>query len=171
MTNNNKFRLAAGIFLAAAIFGATTTLAKVYAISGSDPVAAVEVPDDWKPTDIDNGIEMQSPDGDIYVAIESVKADNITDVVAESVKVLAKQGLVIDKASKKIKDYEANGMKIHDIDYSGEDKDGSTEFALTLVETPDPEKFVMLTFWGSKEAQKTNDAAIGSIMQSLKLTK
>jgi hypothetical protein len=168
---NKKLGLAAALFLSAAIFGATGANAKVFSIPDADAVATVNAPDDWDPSAIDDGIEMTSPDGNVYVSIESVKADKITDAVAESVKVLGEQGLDIDLSSQKASDKEVNGMKIHNLEYTGKDDDGPTEFAVTLVETRVPDQFVMFTFWGSEDAQKTNDAALSAMLQSVQLTK
>lgn len=168
---NKKLGLAAALFLSAAIFGATGAMAKVYSIPETDAVATVNVADDWDPSVIDDGIEMTSPDGNVYVSIESVKADKITDAVADSVKVLAEQGLVIDETTMKAKDIEANGLKIHNIEYTGKDDDGPTEFAVSLIETRVPDQFVMMTFWGAAEAQKANDAAVVAMLQSVQLTK
>ena len=168
---NKKLGFAAAVFLSAAVLGSTGALAKVFSIPETDAIATVNAPDEWEPSDIDNGIEMNSPGGDIYVSIESVKADKIADAVEESVKVLGEQGLEIDASTKKASDKEVNGMKIHNFEYMGKDQDGPTEFAVTLVETRVPDQYVMFTFWGSEDAQKTNDAALTAILQSLQLTK
>lgn len=171
MINTKKFGFAAAVFLSAAFFGTSTSLAKVYSIPGTDAIATVNVPSEWEPSEIDNGIEMNSPDGEVYVSIEAVKADKISSAIADSVKVLGDQGLVLDQASQKTHDVEANGMKIHVFEYDGKDDDGPTEFAISLIETRVPEQYVMFTARASKEAQKTNDAAMGTIMQSIQLTK
>ena len=168
---NKKLGFAAAVFLTAAVLGATGATAKVFSIPETDAVATVNAPDDWDPSDIDDGIEMTSPDGNVYVSIESVKADKITDAVAESVKVLGEQGLDIDLSTQKASDKEVNGMKIHNLEYTGKDDDGPTEFAVSLVETRVPDQFVMFTFWGSEDAQKSNDAALSAMLQSVQLTK
>lgn len=164
-------RFAAALFFSTAVLATTGAYAKVYSIPAADAIATVNAPDDWEPSEITNGIEMNSPDGDVYVSIESVKADKISDAVAESVKVLTEQGLVLDQASQKTHDVEANGMKIHVYDYEAKDDDGPTEFSISLVETRMPDTYVMFTARASAEAQKTNDAAMSAIMQSIQLTK
>ncbi|MDP8995481.1 MAG: hypothetical protein M3O03_00545 [Pseudomonadota bacterium] len=168
---NKKLGLAAAVFLTAAVFSTTGAMAKVFSIPATDAVATVNAPDDWEPSDIDDGIEMNSPDGGIYVSIESIKADKITDALTESMTVLADQGLVVDATSQKTKDIEANGLKIHNFEYTAKDDDGPTEFAVSLIETRVPDQFVMMTFWGAADAQKANDAAVSAMLQSVQLTK
>ena len=145
--------------------------AKVFSIPAEDAIATLNAPDAWEPNETDKGIEMSSPDGGIYVDAEAVKADDISGAIAETVKVLTSQGLVIDQSSQKMADSEKNGLKMHDFLYTGTDKDGPTNFAITLVETSDPSTFLMLTFWGSDEALKANGAALGEITNSVQLTK
>ena len=145
--------------------------AKVFSIPAEDAIATINAPDDWEPSETDKGVEMNSPDRGIYIDVEAVKADDITGAVAETVKLLASQGLVLDQSSQKTSDSERDGLKMHDFLYDGKDKDGPTNFAITLVETSDPSAYLMLTFWGSDEALKANGKTLGEITQSVQLTK
>jgi len=145
--------------------------AKVFSIPAEDAVATINAPDDWEPSETDNGIEMNSPDGGIYIGAEAVKADDIAAAIEASVKVLAGQGLDIDLSSKKTSDSEENGLKMHDFMYTGKDQDGPTNFGITLVETPVANTFLLMTFWGSDEALKTNGKALTAITHSVQLTK
>jgi hypothetical protein len=133
---------------AAALLGAAAPLpawAKVFPIPTEDPIATINVPDAWEPDTFDGGVEMNSPDNEVYIAAEEVEADNLTDAVAETVKTLAKDGLEI--------------------------KEGACNFSITLVETPKPNVFLMLSYWGSDEAEKANADALTAIAQSIQETK
>ena len=143
----------------------------MFSIPSQDAIATISIPDDWKPNETENGIEMNSPDAGIYVDAEVVKGVDITSAVAETVKLLTKQGLVIDESSKQQSDSEKNGLKMHDLLFKGKDNDGPTNFSITLIETSTPDKYLMLTFWGSDEAVKANDKILGEISQSVQLTK
>ena len=171
MINSPKLLFTAALCLSTALFGATSAMAKVFPIPSTDALATVNIPDDWEPTETDNGLEMQSPDGDIYLSIEGVHADKIAGALEESGKVLASQGLVVDTSTKKTEDSEINGLKIHTFEYKAKDNDGPTEYAVTLVETRSPDRFVLVSAWGTAEAQKTNGPALGKIVLSLQLTK
>ena len=159
------------VAVAALMAFAPAAQAKVFSIPAEDAIATINAPDDWEPSETDKGVEMNSPDRGIYIDVEAVKGDDITSAVAETVKLLASQGLVLDQSSQKTSDSEKDGLKMHDFLYSGKDKDGPTNFAITLVETSDPSAYLMLTFWGSDEALKANGKALGEITQSVQLTK
>ena len=145
--------------------------AKVFPIPAEDPIATINAPDAWEPEAFDGGVEMTSPDSKVYIAAEEVKADNLTDAVAETVKTLAKQGLAIDTSTKKATDITINGLKAHDFSYTGKDKDGPANFSITLVETSKSDQFLMLSYWGSDEGEKANAAALGAISNSIQATK
>ena len=161
---------AVAVAAALAVF-APSAQAKVFSIPAEDAIATINAPDAWEPNETDKGVEMNSPDSGIYIDVEAVKADDITSAVAETVKLLASQGLVLDQSSQKTSDSERGGLKMHDFLYDGKDKDGPTNFAITLVETSDPTAYLMLTFWGSDEALKANSKILGEITQSVQLTK
>jgi len=171
------FKMKSKAFCSLAALGAALTFfvpsaqAKMFSVPSEDPIATINAPEDWQPSETDKGVEMNSPDKGIYIDAEAVKADDITAAVAETVKLLATQGLEIDQSSKRTSDSEKNGLKMHDFLYTGKDQDGPTNFAITLVETADPTAFLMLTFWGSDEAIKTNGKTLDAITQSVQLTK
>lgn len=170
MLKLNVFYKSAAMALALCAF-VPSAQAKVFSIPSENAIATVNVPDDWKPNETDKGIEMNSPDSGIYVDAEEVQGADITAAVTETVKLLTKQGLVIDESSKQEADSEKNGLKMHDFLYKGKDNDGPTNFSLTLIETSIPDKYLMLTFWGSDAAVKANDKVLGDIAQSVQLTK
>jgi len=162
------FKVAAAFILATAPYPA---LAKVFPIPTEDPIATINVPDTWAPDTFEGGVEMNSPDNEVYIAAEEVEAADLTDAVAETVKTLAKDGLEIDTSTKKEKDITINGLKAHDLAYTGKDKEGAANFSITLVETPKPNVFLMLSYWGSDEGEKANAEALNAISQSIQETK
>ena len=81
---------------ALAVF-APAAQAKVFSIPAEDAIATINAPDAWEPNETDKGVEMNSPDRGIYIDVEAVKADDISGAVAETVKLLASQGLVLDR--------------------------------------------------------------------------
>jgi hypothetical protein len=165
------FKLSAAAIALALIASPLPALAKVFVVPEKDALATINFPDDWEPEATDNGVEVTSPDSSVYVSAQGVSGTSIESAVKESVGVLADQGLVIDTKSMKQKDEEWNGMKIHSMDYDAKDNDGDTEFNISVIETRDPKKFLIMMFWGNKEAQKTNGEAIGQMMHSVQLTK
>jgi hypothetical protein len=163
--------LKAGVMVAVLLAAPMAAEAKVFPIPAEDPIATINLPDSWSPETYDGGVEVTSPDNGIYLAAEQVKGDDLQAAVEETVKTLVKQGLEIDTSTQKIKDIEINGLKAHDLSYTGKDKDGPAKFSITLVETKKPGNFLMLSYWGSDEGEQANAKALGEIGQSIQETK
>jgi hypothetical protein len=45
------------------------------------PVVSFSLPDSWKPSQTDAGLEAASVDGEIYLSIEYIDADSVNDVI------------------------------------------------------------------------------------------
>lgn len=152
-------------FIALGFCGAA--VAKDVKLPDDNPVVTMTVPDDWSPRDAGEGIEATSPDGSTYIAFEVSDAKDITKLIEEAIKFLAKEGVTLDPATKKQSEGEINGMKGVNLEFDGKDKDGPTKIALTML-VPTAEKVVLVTFWGNAEGVAKNGAALGGIMKSVK---
>ena len=167
-----KSKMFYGTILAAAVLAFTPAAqAKVFSIPGTDAIATVDVPESWEPNETDDGVELNSEDGTIYMSIDSVKADNVANAVSDKVLLLTKQGLVIDETTKQTSDSEQNGLKLHSFHYKGKDDDGPTNFGINLVDTGVPNTFLLLAFWANDEALVANEKTLNAITNSVLLTK
>jgi len=152
---------------AALAFIATPAFAKNSAIPAQNPVATVVLPDDWDADEIDNGVEVTSKDGEIYIAFEAVKASKAEAALNEGLDYLKGKGVKIDESSMKQKEETINGMKGIEVDFTGKDKDGDTQISLMLLGAS-KERFVMLTYWGTPDGAKANAEALNKIAESIK---
>lgn len=145
----------------------TCAFAGSFPLPAETPVASVAIPDDWKPNVYEGGVEGNSPDGTIYIAAEVVTATDIKSTTEEALKLFIKQGLTIDEGSIKQSDLKAGGMDGAEISMTGKDKTGPADVSIAILAVS-AEKFVFITYWGSPEGAKANDAAIGQIVNSIK---
>ena len=150
---------------------ASLASAKTYPIPGDDPIGTVSIPDGWEANTYDGGVEGTSPDGKIYVAVESLEADDVKGALTDGFKFFEKQGLTIDEAKDATKDTKLNDMDALDIDIPATDKNGPTSAGLTLVSTNANGKFLMIYDWGSDKDVQANIKDIQSIGASIQATK
>jgi len=141
--------------------------AKSFSIPSDAALASVSIPDDWKPSTYDNGVEGNSPDGTIYVAAEVVTATDVKSTTEEALKLFIKQGLKIDENSTKQSDFKVGGMDAVEVSMTGTDDTGVADVSIAIVGLS-ADKFIFLTYWGSPAGAKANDAALGEIINSLK---
>lgn len=165
MTYQTTKNFVAALLLSAAPLDAQ---AQVFAIPANDPVASIAAPDDWEPKIFGAGVEMTSPDTEIYIAMEVLKAYSLPLAIQQTVKTLARDGLKIDAGGPR--DIDVNGLKAHRFAYARKDKYDTANFTLTLVETARPDAFLMISYWGSEQAEKSYAAELGAILQSIRAT-
>jgi hypothetical protein len=131
------------------------------------PVASITIPDSWKPTETDSGIEANSPDTAIYFSIDVATAKSSDKVISDAVDFLSDNGVTIDTATQKTSEDTLNGMAMQNLDWDGTDADGPVNIGLSLA-SPDGETMLVITYWGTKGEQEKHAAALTSIISSLK---
>jgi opacity protein-like surface antigen len=131
------------------------------------PIATITIPDSWKPTETESGIEATSDDQAIYLSIDIADAKTSDKVIDDAVAFLEKNGVKIDGSTQKQSDEKINGMDMSNFDWTGTDSEGDVNIGLSVL-SPKPGKLLVITYWGSKGTQEKHGAELGSIIQSLK---
>ncbi len=156
------------ILLAAALVGglASQAYAKRFELPEANPAAVVVIPDTWKPSETDTGLEATSPDGESYIAADTATMKGIEGLVRDDVEFLRKQGVTIDPSTQQKRDSTINGMSISLFRWSGTDKDGPTLVTLGVVGVTD-NLVLLLTSWSSPAGEKANEGDLTAILQSI----
>ena len=151
-----------------AIVLAAPAAAKTYKIPDTDSLATIEAPDTgWDVQKIERGIELNSDDDEVYLAIEGITKDNTAEVMTGALAYLDRSGVKIDKASENKSEGKLNGLDTLDFGWTGKDKDGDVVVHLTIVKIV-PGKAILFTYWASPEGDKKYDPVTGKVLQSLK---
>ena len=164
-----KLRFAAALF--ALSLAPSLAFAGTFPIPAENPIATVSIPDSWSPNAYDGGVEGTSADGKLYVAFESVAANDVKSATEEGLKYYIKNGVEIDQSSMKTKDIKINSLDAFDLSFTGKDKDGPANISLTLVKTNSANRFLLLYYWGSSEGEKANAKELKAISDSIQATK
>lgn len=159
-----KKALLAALFLALA---PAATFAATLNFPSDEPVASITIPDDWKPEETDTGIQAQSPDDAIYMSIDVAGGEDVNKAIDDIFAFLKDHGVTVDPATQKKTDATVNGMSVTNFEWSGKDETGDVSIAVALVQ-PNPEKLLLLTYWGSQGEQDKHGDAIVGILSSLK---
>ena len=144
--------------------------AKSYTIPDPNPVAVVTIPDDWDTTEIAKGIEADSEDEEVYIAIEVTEMNNVAKTIEETIVWLKNKEVVIDAATQQQSEITINGIPGFMVKWSGKDKDGPTNVSLTILVLSET-KGLLLTYWASPDGEKDNLKALKSIADSIKPVK
>lgn len=156
--------------VAALILSVSTTWAATFALPESNASATIEVPDSWKPHQVEGGVEGGSPDGKVYVFVQVIKGKDGADAADAGGKWFETQGVKFDEKSLISKNVEINGMKGFNLSVLGTDKIGPTQVSMSFFQTKNPEEFVMISIWGDESLADQNLTDVGLIGASIKPT-
>ena len=155
------------LVLTALIAWATPALAKTYDLPDANPAVSVTLPNGWKPTEVDKGVEATSPDGETYVAFETATAKGMEALIDEDIAFLTRQGVEIDRATQQSQDMAVNGVKVSMLHWTGKDKDGPTAVTLGIFGVTD-NLILLMTAWSSPAGDKAHGGELTTILNSVK---
>ena len=145
----------------------TPAIAKTFKVPDEGSFASITIPDDWKSKEIDNGVESQSADDEVYFAVEATDAKGMDKAIEEAVNYLKEQGVTVDEKTMKQSEGKINGMDGVDVTWNGKDKEGDAIISLTILAAK-KDKVLLITYWASPEGTKKHDKELGAILQSIK---
>lgn len=140
--------------------------AKSYQL-GAPVVATVELPDAWSPNITERGVEATTDDDEIYVAVTIASVTNVEDSTKQALAYLVSQGVEIDPATQRQQTMTVNGMPTIFLGFSGKDSDGEQAEISVGILIVNPSTVLILSYWGSKEGEKTYATQLNAILQSL----
>lgn len=156
------FSLAAGFL--------TTASAKEFKLPEKKPVISVTYPDSWEPEEIDRGVQGQTKDGAVYLAIETTKSEKgMNAIIDETFDMFKEHKVKIDKSSKKTNKMTIAGQEAEEMLFTGTDEDGPTAVSITFFTVGDT--VVVISYWATTELVAKYNPAIGKIVSSIKALK
>lgn len=145
---------------------AGTGFARTVKIVPKDAIATIELPNDWKVTEVKRGIEVRSGDEEVYLWFEVYAAGARDAVVAEHESYFKTQGVVI-AGEPKIRKTETNGVTTQITDFPATWQGGPTVLRYVSIDLGlSSSKQVLLSYWASPEGDRTHDAAMRRLVDS-----
>lgn len=146
-------------------------LSKTLSVSLGEAKMVVTVPDNWKVTEIKRGLQIVSPDEEVYVWAETVLPGQSETVRQEHRAYFVKQKVTFGEP--KTQEGELNGMKTTATDYPDAKYAGAKTILQYLLVKPDlkNDAQLLLTAWASVEGEQKHRAATGALLNGLKLEK
>ena len=136
-------------------------------ITGADPVAVVTIPDSWKHGKVDRGVEIRTPDGEIFIWFELVPADQLDALQKEHDAYFAKEGVTFTGETE-IFTKEVNGRPWSFKELKAKSADGpSIVRYLGINPQASSGKIIMMTYWASPKGHAKHDAAMKAMLDSI----
>ncbi|HEV2803797.1 MAG TPA: hypothetical protein VGW57_02585 [Chthoniobacterales bacterium] len=142
--------------------------AKTFKLPNDDfAIASIDMPDSWKPKEVDNGVEGQSADDVVYMSVVAVGSEKgMNGELEDTFEMLKTRHVVLDQSSKKENKFKAGAFDATELLFQGKDDDGPTAVSITFV--PIKDKMVIITYWVETAKEKEHQQEVGTIVNSLK---
>lgn len=142
--------------------------AKTFKLPNDDfAIASIDMPDSWKPKEVENGVEGQSADDVVYMSIVAVGSEKgMNGELEDTFEMLKTRHVVLDQSSKKENKFKAGAFDATEMLFQGKDDDGPTAVSITFV--PIKDKLVIITYWVETAKEKAHQQEVGTIVNSLK---
>jgi hypothetical protein len=154
--------------LTLAIIGILSADAKTFKLPDDDfAVASIEMPDSWKPKEIDGGVAGQSADDAVYLSVVAVGSEKgMTAEIDDTFEMLKTHNVTLDESTKKEEKFKIGNLEATELLYQGKDEDGPA--AVSIVFVPIKDKLIIMTYWVTTAKEKEHQAEVGKIVNSLK---
>ena len=151
-----------------AFVGVIAADAKTFKLPNEDfAIASIDMPDSWKPKEVDNGIWGQSPDDAVYISVVAVGSEKgMSGEIEDTFEMLKKNNVTLDESTKKENKFKAGSLDATELLYQGKDEDGPAAVSITFV--PIKDKLIILTYWVTTAKEKEHQEEVGKIVNSLK---
>ena len=154
--------------LTLAVLSAIPADAKTFKLPNDDfAIASIDMPDSWKPKEIDNGVAGQSADDAVYLSAVAVGSDKGMEAeLDDTFEMLKSHNVELDDSTKKENKFKIDGLEATELLFQGKDEDGPA--AVSIVFVPIKDKLIILTYWVTTAKEKEHQAEVGKIVNSLK---
>lgn len=141
--------------------------AATHNIPDDNPVATVTAPVGWEASTYDEGVELTSDDGEVYIAIEITDGKGVDKSMDAALALLKRKGVTVDEKSVKTKENKVGGNDAVSVSWQGKDEEGAANIQLMIVNMT-KDKGILFIYWASPEGEKKHESDISSIATSVK---
>lgn len=154
-------------FAVAAMIAAMPAMAGPLTLTAADPIATVTIPDEWSGKKITRGLEIKTPDEEVYLWFELIAPGEIDSVQKEHNTYFEKEGVTVTGVSE-TKKTEVNGRAWSFTELAATNKDGPSIIRYVAI-NPNlaSGKIILMTYWASPEGDKTHDAAMTKLIDGI----
>lgn len=154
--------------LTLAIIGTISADAKTFKLPDDDfAVASIDMPDAWKPKEIEGGVAGQSADDAVYLSVVAVGSEKgMKAELDDTFEMLKSHNVELDESTKKEEKFKIGSLEATELLYQGKDEDGPA--AVSIVFVPIKDKLIIMTYWVTTAKEKEHQAEVGKIVNSLK---
>lgn len=136
-------------------------------LPSGNPIFGIDIPNGWKTSATKRGIEVRSPDEEVFFWVEVYHPADLAAVRGEHERYFAGQG-VKATGEPKVSRNETGNVKIQATAFPATWKGAPTVLRYLAIDPGLPAgNQILISYWASPEGDKTHDAAFTKVLQSL----
>ena len=141
--------------------------AKEFKLPEGKPIAAITLPETWKPEPIEKGVQGQTADNSVYLCVETTANEKeMATVIDDTFAMLKEHQVDLDHTVKRENKFLINGLPADELLYDGKDEDGPTQVSITFVNIG--KSALVLTYWASVDGGKKHQPEVEKVLASIK---
>ncbi len=141
--------------------------AKALTFQGTGVAFPINLPDNWRVKNIEGGVEISSPDEEIYLWVEAVTTDSVKRVIEAYFKYFQQQGVTIRQPIDQQK-HKVGGVDLVQMDIPATYEGAETIVRFVITEArPNETKGLFIGYWASPKGDKAHDATLTRIIADL----
>ena len=154
-------------FIAIAFLATIPVDAKTFKLPNGDfAIASIDMPDSWKPKEVENGIWGQSADTAVYMSVVAVGSEKgMNAEIDDTFEMLKTHNVTIDDSTKKENKFKVGSLDATELLFQGKDEDGPCAVSICFV--PIKDKMIIFTYWVTTAKEKEHLKEVGTIVNSL----
>jgi hypothetical protein len=131
------------------------------------PIVGIDVPAAWKTSPTARGVEVRSPDEEVFFWLETYRPADEAAVRKEHVDYFAGQG-VTPAGDPRVSRYEEGAMKVQATDLPATWQGKPTVLRYLAIDAGLPDgRMVLLSYWASPEGDSKHASAFKAVLNSL----
>lgn len=148
-------------------FGTASASARQINLPAGNPIMGIDLPADWKAAASKRGIEVRSPDEEVFFWVEIYLPADKEAVTNEHQLYFARQGVEITGEPRTSRNTEGS-VKVQATDFPATWKGKPTILRYLAVDPGLPAgNLVLLSYWASPQGDKMHDAVFRAVLKSL----
>ena len=141
--------------------------ARTLTFKGAGVAFPINVPDNWRVKDIERGVEISSPDKEVYLWVEATTAAGVERVVEDYFKYFRQQGLTISQPVDQQK-HTVGGVELVQMDIPATFEGAQTIVRFVITDArPNESKGLFIGYWASPQGDKIHDSTMSGIIADI----
>lgn len=142
-------------------------LAVEVAVPAKAPTVTLNRPERWTQKDIDDGIQLLSPDEAVVLYVNYGDRADVETTLKNYREWMKKQKIVVNTPKESSMDFAGTPGRV--IRYDTKMKTGGKTIVDFIVLNASRDRYAILTLWGSAEEREGNEADLAAIMSSVRV--